>query len=384
MTIFEKEEQYLIKTYLKFNIELVKWKWLYVWDAEGKKYLDFYWWHAVCLIGHSPDCVIEAVKKQMEDMIFYSNIFYTGPQVELAKILCESLTPEKYKVYFANSWSEANETALKMIRKLSWKSWVISFENSFHWRSTSAIWATWIESYHSFEPNLDEYTSFAKFGDMESVASCYNDDTAWIIIEPIQSIWWINMAETSFYKDIENFCREKWIYLIFDEVQAWLWRTWDFWFCSSMGIYPDIVTTAKWIASGFPISAVILKEDLALKIKVWDYATTFWWGPVVCIAWVATLNEINKEWFLTSVKEKSSLIKSELEKFDKVDCVLWKGLLLWIKLKEQMPDLIKKCLDKGLIIWSSMDKKVIRLMPSLNVSADEVNLFLKIFKNCLE
>ncbi len=371
----------LIQTYAQYPIEIVKGDGSSVWDSKSKKYLDFYGGHAVCLLGHCPPQVVKAIKEQSEKLIFYSNIFKTNPAIQLADKLAGTLK-EPYQVYFANSGSEANETALKIARKKTGKKHIIAFKNSFHGRSISALGVTGLSSYHQFEPNLDEYTCFADLGDMESIKKVYNKDVAAVICEPIQSIGGIKMAETKFYKKLAEFCEEKNILLIFDEVQTGLGRTGTFWFCQSVGVIPDVITTAKGIASGLPLSAVLVKEDIAKTIGVGEHATTFGGGLVVCAAGLATIKMLLENDF--EVEKKGEYLKKRLKSHPQINQIHGKGLLIGIEFKKPAQDLPKLCLKNGLIIGSSSIKNIIRIMPPLNVSWEELNQFLEIFTKSIK
>jgi len=369
----------LIQTYNQYPIELQGGKGSFIFDKNSKKYLDFYGGHAVCLLGHCPKTVVEAIKKQSKKLIFYSNIFSTQPAIKLANKLSSTLN-YNYQVYFTNSGSEANETAIKIARKHTSKKQIISFKNSFHGRSISALAATGIKSYHQFNPNLNSYTKFATLGNMKSIKKLYNKNTAAVICEPIQSIGGINMSDSKFYQKLSKFCQQKNILLIFDEVQTGLGRTGKFWFSNTLNIKPDMITTAKGIASGLPLSAVMVKNNIANKIKKGEHATTFGGGPLVCAAGLATINQILKKGFLNQVRKKSGYIRKELKKIEAVQNIKGKGLLLGIELKKETPNLIKNCLEQGLIIGGSMQKNIYRIMPPLNCTYQEINLFIKIFK----
>lgn len=383
MTKSKNSEDALIQTYTQYPIEMVKGIGSYVWDSSEKKYLDFYGGHAVAIIGHCPKPVLQAITQQCESLLFYSNIFHTKPAILLATKLVETLLPEKYQVYFTNSGSEANETALKIARKYTGKKHIVSFKNSFHGRSIAALGVTGINSYHQFSPNLDTYTPFAELGNIQSVDAAINHDTAAVICEPIQSVGGVKMAEKDFYKKLEILCKKKGILLIFDEVQTGLGRTGNFWFSKSMNVKTDIITTAKGLASGLPLSAVLVKNKISQTIKPGEHATTFGGGPVVCAAALATVSEILKKGFLEKVQENSSYLKSKLLSISHIQTVSGEGFLLGVHLKKSMPELIKQCLQKGLIIGGSCDASTIRLMPPLSVNKKEIDLFLEVFTSTL-
>lgn len=376
MLLLEKADKYLVNTYTKYPIELVKGVGSFVWDSKGKKYLDFYGGHAVCLLGHCEPEIVKAIKDQSQKIIFYSNVFNTAPAILLAEKLAKTLK-NPYQVYFTNSGSEANETALKIARKHTGKNHVISFKNSFHGRGITALGATGIDSYHKYSPNIDEHTSFAEMGNIESVKKAYKGGTAAVICEGIQSIGGIQMAKPAFYKELAKFCKEKKIVLIFDEVQTGLGRTGSFWFSNSVGVHPDIITTAKGIAGGLPLAAVMVAKAISDEMKVGDHATTFGGGPVVCAAGLATVKIILKSGFLSNVQKKEEYIKQKLLTHPLITSVKGKGLLLGIEFKEPMPNLVELCLEEGLIIATSMDKKVFRIMPPLNITKGEIDLFIK-------
>jgi acetylornithine/succinyldiaminopimelate/putrescine aminotransferase len=379
-SLSEKSQKYLLQTYAKYPIHLVRGKGSFVWDDRGRKYLDFYGGHAVCLLGHSPDPIIKAVKEQMEELIFYSNIFDLEPAVILAEKLAVTLEPEKYKVYFTNSGSEANETALKIARKTTGRPHIITFKKSFHGRGMYPLAATGIDSYRKYHPDFDSYTSFAELGDIESVKKAYLEgETAAVICESIQSIGGINLAPKEFYQELSRFCREKQILLILDEIHTGLGRTGTFWFSEKLGIYPDVLTTAKGIASGLPLAAVLVKEEVAENIQVGDHATTFGGAPAVCAAGKATLDIILSEGFLERVNENSTYLRSLLNQ--KGFETLGEGFLVGIKIPGNGSDLVGQALDKGLIIGNSYDPKVVRLMPPLNTSKDEIDQFIGTFSS---
>jgi acetylornithine/N-succinyldiaminopimelate aminotransferase len=376
--IKQKSSEYLIQTYAKYPIEIVKGIGSFVWDKDDKKYLDFYSGHAVCLLGHSPKPVISAITKQCEKLMFYSNIFELEQSVLLAEKLAKTLLPKKYQVYFSNSGSEANETALKIARKFTGKNQIISFEKSFHGRGAYPLSVTGIKSYHQFSPHFDNFTQFADLGDIESVKQHYcKENTAAIICEPIQSIGGIKMADKKFYQDLRKFCDEKNILLIFDEIQTGLGRTGTFWFSESLDIYPDIITSAKGIASGLPLSAVIVQEHISKTIKTGEHATTFGGGPVVCAAANATMDIILEKEFLEASQKNSKYLISKLKE-NKLG-VCGKGFLLGIKTKQLSKEIVKNCLKEGLIVGTSHDSNITRIMPPINISKQEIDLFLKIF-----
>lgn len=373
----------MIDTYAKYPVELVKGKGSKVWDSKGKEYLDFYGGHAVCLVGHCPPTVVEAITKQANTLIFYSNVFSTEPAINLAEKLAHTLAPHEYQVFFANSGSEANETALKIARRHTEKNHIISFKGSFHGRGAGPLAVTGIDHYHQFEPNLDKYTTFVDYGDLDAVRKAWTPDTAGVICEAIQSIGGIVMAAPEFYKGLETLCNEKSGMLIMDEVQTGLGRTGSYWFSRTMDITPGIITTAKGIAAGLPLSAVLVKKEISAAIKVGDHATTFGGGPVPCAAGCAVLDLVSQHGFLKEVQEKERHIRARLEGFPSIRAIRGKGLLLGIEMNTPFPKLVARCLEAGIIISTSDNPNVFRIMPPLTTSMAEIDKFADILLKVL-
>lgn len=379
MNTVEKDNAFSLNVYKRYPITLVRGKGAHLWDDAGKEYVDFYAGHAVCSMGQCHPAVTEAIIKQANEMTFYSNIFYSSPAANLAEKIASTLLPDDYKIYLTNSGSEANEAAVKIARKLTGKKKIISFTNAFHGRSIANIAITGVASYHKFEPNLDSHTAFATLGDMESVKNLFDDDTAGIICEPIQSIGGMHMSGLSFYRELEAFTREKGILLIIDEVQTGVGRCGEIWFSKMCGIHPDIITTAKGIAAGLPLSAVIIAANVAAKVEVFDHATTFGGGPIPCSASLAVFDTITSEGFMDEVRRKSQRVVEGVKKISGVKAVLGMGFLLGVEFDDDVTWLVKSCLDKGLLIGSSSRKNVVRITPPLVITDENIDFFLKVF-----
>lgn len=377
------DNKFTAPVYKKYPITLVKGEGNHVWDDLGKQYLDLYGGHAVCVLGHGFPSVVEAITRQAQTLMFYSNIVHTTPSIELAEALVGTLAPEPYRVYFSNSGSEANEAAIKAARKLTGKKNILSFNGSFHGRAITTLAVTGIDSYHRYEPNLDEYTRFATLGDMDSVRAAYDDDTAAVICESIQSIGGVHYAEPEFYQELERFCEEKGILLIFDEVQTGIGRTGHFWAAQAFGVSPDIITSAKGIANGLPLSAVIFKQSVAAQLDLSDHATTFGGGPVPCAAGLAVVQTVHDEAFLKDVREKSELFQSKLRALPHVTSVRGQGFLLAFELEKTIPDLVTQLLENGLIIGGSAQENTYRLTPSLTITREEIDQAITILSAIL-
>ncbi len=368
-------DKYLIKTYAQWPITIVKGKGSWVWDSDDKKYLDFYGGHAVALLGHSPATVVKAINEQAEKLLFYSNIVQIEPAIELAEKLAQTLQPERYQLYFCNHGAEANETALKIARKLTGRKQIVAFENSFHGRSMTALAATGIRSYHTFTPDFLDYTTFVKWGDMEGLKEAVNNNTAAVLAEPIQSIGGVNTADGEFFRSLENLCNRHKTCLIFDEVQTGVGRTGTWWYAEACHVKPDIITTAKGLAGGLPIGAVLVKEEQAKEIKTGDLATTFGGNPVVSAAAVAVMETIIENNLLEHVQRESLRFQERLREIPGVEEVRGAGFLLGIETNAPAGEVTGKLRSRGVLAGTSLKPNTMRIFPPLNASREEIDYF---------
>jgi predicted acetylornithine/succinylornithine family transaminase len=374
--IMEEEDRYLLKTFKKYPVVVVRGKGAYVWDVNDKKYLDFYGGHAVALTGHCHPAVVEAIKEQAERLIFYSNFFYNDVRSELGKMIISVSPRNMSNVFLCNSGTEANETAFKIAVKYTGKKEIVSMKNSFHGRTTTSLGATGIEKYKKgFEPLLSNH-KFANFGDIEDLKKVLNEQTAAVIIEPIQSIGGMNLAKAEYYQELAEVCREKNTLLIFDEVQSGFGRTGEMFACQHWKVYPDIITVAKGMASGIPMGGVLVDKRVAETIDYGEHGCTFGGGPIACAASKATIEVIKKENLVSNAKKIGLLVRDELSKFKQVDQVKGLGLLMGMKLNVDVKLTMKSALESGLVFDSSNDPSVARLMPPLIIGKPEVEEFL--------
>lgn len=370
------EDKYQLPTYQKFPLVTNKGKGAYVFDEKGNKYLDFYGGHAVALIGHSHQKVINAVTKQLSKLIFYSNVVYNDKRAQAAKALI-NLAPEYFSsVFFCNSGTEANETALKLAKKFTGKDEIISFEGSFHGRTLGALSVTGSSEYKKNAGGLISSVKFAKFGDVKSIKKCINSNTAAIIVEAIQSLAGVNEADASFYKKLKKLTKAKGIVLIFDEVQTGLGRCGKMFFGELVSCMPDMITLAKGIAGGLPAGAVLVSEKIAKSVEEGDQGCTFGGGPVICSAIVATLDVIKKDKLWEKAKKYGDKFKDKISKFPHVLGIYGEGLLLGIKLDVSAKDIQTKLLAKYIITGTSDNPNVLRIMPPLTITDKEVSIFL--------
>jgi acetylornithine/succinyldiaminopimelate/putrescine aminotransferase len=340
------------------------------------KYLDFYGGHAVTLTGHCHPTVVEKIKEQAEKLIFYSNFFYNDVRSEAGKVIISVSPRNMSNVFLCNSGTEANETALKIATKYTGKREIVSMKNSFHGRTIGSLSVTGIEKYKKGFESLLLRNRFANFGDTEDLRKVISEETAAVIIEPIQSIGGMNLAKAEYYQELAEICEEKNILLIFDEIQSGFGRTGEMFACQHWGIYPDLITVAKGMASGIPMGGVLVDKRVAETIDYSEHGSTFGGGPIACAASKATIEVIKKENLISNAKKTGEIIKEELSNFKQVDEVKGLGLLMGMKLNVDVSSTIQSALRSGLIFDSSNDPSVARLMPPLIIGNPEVDEFL--------
>jgi acetylornithine/N-succinyldiaminopimelate aminotransferase len=377
--IINVEEHYQVATYKKFPFAVVRGEDVWVYTSEGDRYLDLYGGHAVVSTGHSHPRVVKAIADQAGRLIFYSNLVYSDVRARAAKRLV-GVAPELLsKAFFANSGTEANENALKIARKLTGATRIISFEGSFHGRTPGSLSATGLPKYREGVSPLLEGHVYAPWGDIAAVGKLLdNGDTAAVMLEPIQSMGGVRLAPPEFYPALRDLCDQAGAMLIYDEVQTGMGRTGEYFFAGRLGVVPDMITLAKGIASGVPIGAVLMTEEIAAEIKTGDLGTTFGGGPLAAAALEATIDVIGDENLLANVRENSAYLFSELSKLESVEEVRGLGYLVGIKFKSGNAKPYQQVLlDQKIITGLADDASVLRLLPPLTLRRPEIALFVQ-------
>ncbi len=389
--IQELEKEFIINTYNRqpgFTPCLVRGEGSYVWDDQGQKYLDLLGGLAVNVLGHCHPRVVEAVCRQVSLLSHTSNLYYTGPQAELASELIGK-TGNSGKVFFANSGAEANEAAFKLVRKLQPGRYkVIAAERSFHGRTFAALTATGQVKYRkAFEPLVEGF-SYATFNDLASFEKLVDDQTAAIIIEPIQGEGGIYPAEPSFIKGLRELCDREGLLLIFDEVQCGMGRTGKLWASENWAVSPDLITAAKGLGGGLPLGVLIVAQPYADLFQPGDHASTFGGNPVVCAAALAVLKILYAPGFLAEVQAKGERFKKDCEALqDKYPALIkeFRGLGLICALELHQPlakEIQEKCMAAGLLI-NAIGDTTLRFLPPLTVSQEELQQGLAILSTIL-
>jgi acetylornithine/N-succinyldiaminopimelate aminotransferase len=377
--ITELEEQYQLATYKKMPVVAERGEGVWIYTSDGTRYLDLYGGHAVAGTGHCHPHVVEAIKAQSDRLLFYSNLIYSEARARAAEKLVSVAPDSLTKVFFCNAGTEANENAMRMARMATGRENIITFSGGFHGRTADAISATFLGKYREIgKPNVPGHLK-AEFGDIESVRALADDSVAAIMLEPIQSMAGVTMAEPSFYRALRNLCDERGIVLIYDEVQTGVGRTGDWFFAGSDAgdrIVPDIVTLAKALGSGIPVGACLVTEKIASHIKENDLGTTFGGGMMAMAAITATLEAIENDRMIDNVRLVESYLRERLKEVEQVVNIRGRGFLLGLEFLDAAKPIHEALLAKKIITGTSSDAKVLRLLPPLTLGRSEVDLFV--------
>lgn len=379
----EKAEAALLHTYNRYQVVLEKGEGAYLYDIEGKQYLDFASGIAVCSLGYGHPVYTAALKNQIDKLLHTSNLYYTAPVAEASSKLKEATQMDR--VFFTNSGTEAIEGALKAARKYAYtnqsgKYEFIAMNHSFHGRSMGAVSVTGNAHYREpFEPLIDG-VKFADFNDLESVKAQITDKTCAIILEPVQGEGGIYPATQEFLEGVRALCDENDILLIFDEIQCGMGRTGTMFAWQGYGVKPDIMAMAKAIGNGVPVGAFAMTEKVAEKsLAPGDHGTTYGGNPFVCAAVSSVLDIFEKEQILEHVNDVTAYLEEKLdalvEKSELIETRRGKGFMQGLVMNVPVGDVIKKCMAHGLIVISA-GGNVLRLLPPLVITKDHVDEFI--------
>jgi acetylornithine aminotransferase/acetylornithine/N-succinyldiaminopimelate aminotransferase len=378
------EDQFQVETYAKMGIAVERGSGAWVWTSEGEKYLDLYGGHAVCATGHSHPHVVKAIREQAEKVLFYSNLVYSGIRAQAAEKLVSVAPDSLTKAFFCNSGTEANENAMRMARMATGREKVVTFTGGFHGRTADSISATFLGKYRELgKPNVPGHVA-AVFGDIESVRAVADDETAAIMLEPIQSMAGVTEAKPEFFQELRAICDELGIILIFDEVQTGIGRTGNWFFGGSRlagGVEPDIITLAKSLGSGVPVGACLVNERVSSDIKLNDLGTTFGGGMLAMAAVVATLEAIEDDGMIENAGRIENHLRDSLGGVPGVVAIHGKGCLLGIEFEEPCSPVHKKLLGEKIITGTSSNPNVLRLLPPMCVGIDDLNSMVEVLEN---
>jgi len=385
--IFQSYKDFIVPSYTKTPIIFTKGKGSYLWDIDGKKYLDFFPGWGVGNVGHCHSKVMTAIRDQVSKLIFIPNTYYHVFQAKLAKEL-NFWTKRPYKVFFCNSGAEAIEAAIKLSRKFGRGRYeVITLRDSFHGRTLAALSATGQKKYQEgFSPLVPGFTS-VPFNDLEAVSRAVTDKTVAVMLELVQGEGGVHMAAPEFVKGLRALCDKHKLLLIVDEVQTGIGRTGTMFAWQQFGIEPDIFTLAKSLAGGLPVGVMMAKPELADLLTPGTHASTFGGGPVICRAALAVLRAVQKEKMLVNAEDTGSFLRKGLNdlkaKHSLIKEVRGIGLMCGVELNASGKPVVEACMKAGLLINCTHDV-VLRIMPALNVTQSQVRKALCILDTVLE
>ena len=370
---------HLFPTYARWEVEPETAKGSIMIDKKGKQYLDFTSGIGVCNLGHRPDKVQEAITNQLQSFWHVSNLFIQGQQEIAAQKLSEAAGLDF--VFFANSGAEANEAAIKMARKATGKSKIITFDHSFHGRTYATMAATGQEKVKTgFGPMLETF-KYVPYNDFAKLEQEVDKETAAVLLEVIQGEGGINIGDGEFLAKTEKLCKENGVLLIIDEIQTGIGRTGKPFGFQHFNLSPDIVTAAKGLGNGLPIGAMIGKKELEEVFGPGSHGSTFGGNPLSIAAANATMEIIFEAKFLQIVQEKSNYMAKQLsEKLEILPAVVdirQLGMMIGIEIKENIATLLKELREQGLLALSA-GENVLRLLPPLTVSYDEMDQAIEI------
>ena len=384
-------DENIMNTYKRFPIVLAKGLGVKVWDVNGKEYLDFVAGIAVCNLGHSHPQIIAAVNEQLENLTHVSNLYYTEPQAQLARLLVENSFADK--VFFCNSGAEANEAAIKLARKYAHENMgpdkfeLITMKDSFHGRTMATITATGQEKFQfGFTPLLEGFT-YVPFNDLQALEARISNKTCGIMVEPIQGEGGVNIPNAQYLARMREICDRHGILLIVDEVQTGMGRTGKLFAYEHSGIKPDIMTLAKALGNGFPIGAMLATNKIAKAFIPGNHASTFGGSPLAMAAANATVKEMLQGEILEHCREMGDYfllqLKNLQQKHKIINEVRGKGLMLAAQLNIESGDIVNECLQRGLLIISAGDK-TLRFVPPLIITTQDVDQAIKVLDEVME
>ncbi|MBM4123302.1 MAG: acetylornithine transaminase [Nitrospira sp.] len=383
-------ERYLMNTYARSPISIVRGRGSRVYDLEGREYLDFVAGIAVNVLGHAHPDVVAAIQKQAQQLLHASNLYYTEPQVRLAQMLVDHSFAEK--VFFCNSGAEANEAAIKLARRYAHQKYgpdryeIITMRQSFHGRTMATLTATGQEKVQQgFEPLLPGFT-YVPFNDLPAVEQALTDRTAAVLLEPIQGEGGVHVASRAYLKGLRELCRKRDLLLIFDEVQTGMGRTGTLFAYEQLGVEPDVMTLAKGLGGGMPIGACLATDNAAAAFTPGSHASTFGGNPLACAASLAVLRVLLDGRVLEQSRVAGNYLAKGLQdlkdRLPIVKDVRGLGLLQGLELSVDGKPVVTDCLARGVLINCTVDR-VLRFVPPLIVTQREIDRLLDTLSHVL-
>ncbi len=384
-------DQYIMGTYRRFPIVLVRGSGAKVWDSDGREYLDFVAGIAVCSLGHCHPKVAEAIKKQAGILTHVSNLYHIEPQIILAKLLAENSFADK--VFFCNSGAEANEAAFKLARKYACdympgdKCDLIAMKDSFHGRTLATVAATGQGKFQTGFAPLPEGFRHVPFNDLSALKSAITEKTCGIIVEPIQGEGGVKIPDDDYLRGVRRICDDNGLLFILDEIQTGMGRTGTLFAYQGCGIEPDIMTLAKALGNGFPVGAMLATDKIASAFVPGSHASTFGGNPLAMVAGLAVMETLLNDGVLENCRRMGAYLLERLSKLKKrhpvVREVRGKGLMIGMELVEEGSDIVRKCMNKGVLINCTCGN-ILRFLPPLTIGEEEIDRVVSVLDEAME
>ncbi len=382
----ELDQQNVLHSYARFDLAIAEGKGAVCKDYDGREYVDFSSGIGVNSLGYCDPEWAAAIAKQAGTLQHTSNLYYTAPCAQAAKLLCDKTGYSK--VFFANSGAEANEGAIKAARKYSYDKYgegryeIITLVNSFHGRTVTTLKATGQEVFHKYFFPFTEGFVYAQANNLQDVAAKISDKTCAVMMEFVQGEGGVISLEAGFVKGVFDLCAQKDLLVIGDEVQTGVGRTGSLFCCQQYGVQPDILTAAKGLGGGLPVGAVLFNQKTSAVLGPGDHATTFGGNPVVCAGVQVVLNRLTDS-FLQEVAQKGQYLRDKISRMSKVTGVSGKGLMLGVALEGiTSREAVARCIEKGLIALTAKEK--LRLLPPLTITYEEMDRGIAVLAEVLD
>ena len=380
------EDQYLGNLYQRFPVTIEKGLGSHVWDTDNKEYIDCMGGYGVALVGHRNERVVNAIKTQLDKIITVHSSLYSKTREEFLENLMKIAPKGLSQVHLNNSGAESIEAAIKFARKFTGKKGMIAMNGSYHGKSLGALSHTFNPKYRkSFQPLVDK-VSFSPYGYIDGLQNTIDDDTAFIILEPIQGESGIHVPPNGFLQKVRKICDENEILLIFDEIQSGLGRTGRMWASEHWETSPDILCLAKGIAGGVPMGATLVKPDILSVMNKGEHSSTFGGNPLSCSAGTATIQALTQDGLINNAEKMGQKFRQGLDTLKSNHSIIreirGKGLMIGIELKFEVKDILLEGIKKGVLLLYS-GRNILRLLPPLVITDDDVIKSLEILDELL-
>ena len=375
------EDNYLGNMYQRFPVTIERGEGAKLYDINGKEYIDCMGGYGVALVGHRNPRVVAALKAQLDKIITVHTSLYNKTREEFLDNLMRIAPKGLTQVHMGNSGTEAVEAAIKFARKFTGKSGMVAMNGSYHGKSLGSLSITFNPKYRKAFMPLVEKVTFSPFGDIETLRTKIDNDTAFVIMEPIQGESGINVAPDGFLQDVRKFCDERGILLIFDEIQAGLGRTGKMWACDHWNTTPDIICLAKGIAGGVPMSATLTRPDILAAMSKGEHSSTFGGNPLSCAAGIATIQALTQDGLIENAARVGKIFMAGLEKLKEKHSIIrdvrGKGMMIGVEMKFEVKDILMDGIQEGVLLLYS-GRNILRFLPPLVMSEAEITKVLEV------